>query len=571
MRTRLQPAIVGIVLFALALPAAAAVEHYAEDPNGLVPFKQSVMSVYSQGDDDWEVWICDVPNWSILLDLGAVTSQLSETITPYFEWLSGGDYRPVFRAGGTVVSNDEIPANGGVSGLMPGCEEAVRNASNSQPEGVVIIADGGYPSGYGTQGDVCPQPFQGCFTTFPSNYRRVVLGAGTVTAIGGYPNPYLFVVAHEIGHAIGWAHSYGGHNLLSNGEVNQYDNIVDIMSAGELTHLPIGTHAYNRYASGWLDPAAVAVYSGGSQTFQLHPKGGNGIQLIALPIEEGLTYALGLREASGWDAGLAATGVELYLVDTRPDACDPLLWWPDGYPCYGASALIAPVPPPQTTTDTSHVMTPPRTLTLGGWEVSIFVEGAVTYVRVDDGSYLGRFSDDDGNLHEANIEAIAEIGVTQGCNPPGNDRFCPFDLVSRAAMATFLVRSLEVPIGDWNFQGYFPDVAASAWYAPYVERLFELGITQGYDDGTFRPDASVTRAEMAVFITRAFELVPDEQAGSLFEDVQVEAWYAPHVGALVNSDVTKGCSGSPYSYCPDNQVPRDQMASFLARVLGIGS
>lgn len=54
----------------------------------------------------------------------------------------------------------------------------------------------------------------------------------------------------------------------------------------------------------------------------------------------------------------------------------------------------------------------------------------------------GTFGDDDGSIHEANIEAIAADGITKGCNPPVNDMFCPNQSVTRAQMATFLTRAL---------------------------------------------------------------------------------------------------------------------------------
>ncbi len=51
------------------------------------------------------------------------------------------------------------------------------------------------------------------------------------------------------------------------------------------------------------------------------------------------------------------------------------------------------------------------------------------------------FVDDDGNIFEANIEKLATAGITKGCNPPTNDRFCPNDFVTRAQMAAFLHRA----------------------------------------------------------------------------------------------------------------------------------
>lgn len=55
----------------------------------------------------------------------------------------------------------------------------------------------------------------------------------------------------------------------------------------------------------------------------------------------------------------------------------------------------------------------------------------------------GSFVDDEGSVHEADIEALAAAGITKGCNPPANDRFCPGDPVTRAQMASFLVRALN--------------------------------------------------------------------------------------------------------------------------------
>ena len=52
------------------------------------------------------------------------------------------------------------------------------------------------------------------------------------------------------------------------------------------------------------------------------------------------------------------------------------------------------------------------------------------------------FVDDDGSIFEEDIERLAAAGITRGCNPPINDRFCPNDPVTRAQMAAFLHRAL---------------------------------------------------------------------------------------------------------------------------------
>lgn len=182
----------------------------------------------------------------------------------------------------------------------------------------------------------------------------------------------------------------------------------------------------------------------------------------------------------------------------------------------------------------------------------------------------GTFIDDDGNLHEPNIEAIAAAGITQGCNPPIGDRYCPADPVTRAQMAAFLLRATGQAENLPGYRGTFPDVPPGQWYTGNVERLAELGIVRGYDDGTYRPNGLVTRAEMAIFVVRALgeeaSLVP---VRGLFADVEPTAGYATYVERLYDLGITTGCRTGPLRYCPGDLVSRDQMASFLARAVGL--
>ncbi|MDJ0496802.1 MAG: hypothetical protein QNJ89_03165 [Acidimicrobiia bacterium] len=118
----------------------------------------------------------------------------------------------------------------------------------------------------------------------------------------------------------------------------------------------------------------------------------------------------------------------------------------------------------------------------------------------------GSFVDDNGSVHEASIEAIADEGITVGCNPPVNDRFCPEDSVSRGQMATFLVRALGLPAAASSFV----DTADSVHEAN-IGALAAAGITQGCNppvNDRFCPGQAVTRAQMATFLTRALDLTP---------------------------------------------------------------
>ncbi len=176
------------------------------------------------------------------------------------------------------------------------------------------------------------------------------------------------------------------------------------------------------------------------------------------------------------------------------------------------------------------------------------------------------FTDDDGNVHELNINIIAQAGITVGCHATQR-LFCPDDQVTRAQMAVFLVRALgETPSARSGVT--FTDVASDAWYAGFVGRLAELGLTSGFRDQTFRPDDQVTRAQMATFLVRAVErLRPGDPGATGFSDVSSDHTHAAAIAGLVRAGVTTGYSDGTYR--PDEPITRAQMATFLVKAFGL--
>ena len=104
---------------------------------------------------------------------------------------------------------------------------------------------------------------------------------------------------------------------------------------------------------------------------------------------------------------------------------------------------------------------------------------------------------------------------------------------------------------------------AAGFHAPFIERMAELEVTLGCGDGTvFCPDRVVSRAEMAVFLARAYDLPDGADPG--FSDVADEAWYAADVARLAASEITVGC-GDGTVFCPSRDTTRAEMATFLYR------
>jgi len=116
------------------------------------------------------------------------------------------------------------------------------------------------------------------------------------------------------------------------------------------------------------------------------------------------------------------------------------------------------------------------------------------------------FSDTSGHWAQYWIEALKNDGITSGC---GAGVFCPEIAVTRDQMAVFLLRAkygLEyIPPAVGSGTG-FNDVPADYWAAAWIKQLAAEGITGGCGNGIYCPTAAITRAQMAVFLVRAFNL-----------------------------------------------------------------
>ena len=201
-----------------------------------------------------------------------------------------------------------------------------------------------------------------------------------------------------------------------------------------------------------------------------------------------------------------------------------------------------------------------------GIEAVEFIAEAVNASLAQEGLVLvwdGTFRDDDGNVHEEAIESLVEAGITAGCNAEG-DRFCPSDPVTRGQMASFLGRAL-----GWDplEPATFSDVGASP-HAGTIEALAQAGVTAGCstDGDLYCPDEPVTRGQMASFLVRALDWDPIEPAS--FVDLG-DTVHAGAIEALASAGVTFGCVPEGDEYCPEEPVTRAQMASFLARAFDL--
>jgi hypothetical protein len=167
------------------------------------------------------------------------------------------------------------------------------------------------------------------------------------------------------------------------------------------------------------------------------------------------------------------------------------------------------------------------------------------------------FVDDDGSVHEPSIEVLAAHGITSGC---AEWRFCPDDAVTRGQMAALLGRAL--PLEPVSADSFVDDDGSI--FEPSIEALAAAGITRGCGPARFCPDQVVTRGQMAAFLSRALTL--PAAPGDRFTDDD-DSEFEAAVEALAAAGITKGCG--PDRFCPDQPVTRAEMATFLARALGL--
>lgn len=133
--------------------------------------------------------------------------------------------------------------------------------------------------------------------------------------------------------------------------------------------------------------------------------------------------------------------------------------------------------------------------------------------------------------------------------PDGN--YGPQNHITRAEILTILLRANDIQIDMSDIPSCFPDVDTQAWYHPYICRAYAMGIANGFSDGNFWPDRSVTTLEALAFANKIFE------TGVL---TQGEIWYT----GLQEFSNTNNIIPN-HSYTRDTHITRGKAADMIIR------
>lgn len=164
-----------------------------------------------------------------------------------------------------------------------------------------------------------------------------------------------------------------------------------------------------------------------------------------------------------------------------------------------------------------------------------------------------------GHLGYEAVRALYVHEVVDGC-ATGPLRFCPDDPLLRRQLATLLVRGMGESESTAADDAYFDDVPAGP-AAGFINRLYELGITTGCAERTFCPAEPTTRAQLATFLVRALGEQPSTAADDAYFD-DIGGVHAPAINRLRELGVTDGCG--PRTFCPEQDARRWHAADFVA-------
>lgn len=180
------------------------------------------------------------------------------------------------------------------------------------------------------------------------------------------------------------------------------------------------------------------------------------------------------------------------------------------------------------------------------------------------------FADAADSVHEASIDCIVYWGVSNGT---GDGRYQPRATVTRAQMATFIAQLIT------EAGGVLPDSPADAFdgdegsvHHGNINRLAAAGIVSGVAPRRYNHADPVSRAQMATFLRRAYEFVSESTMPSTIDpfvddNTGAGATHQAMINAIAQLGISAGVT--PFHYEPSRDVTREQMATFIARVLDL--
>ena len=183
----------------------------------------------------------------------------------------------------------------------------------------------------------------------------------------------------------------------------------------------------------------------------------------------------------------------------------------------------------------------------------------------------GEFADLKGHWAAQTVQELVGKGIISGYE---DNTFRPDNLINRAECSAILARALQLPAGAVTLEAFSDAADVPAWAAAPVAAAVEAALLKGYpeEDGTttFRPARQVTRAELAVILSRVVvkEIGEQQPAAAGFADLeQIPTWALDGVSLAAEKGLVQGYPDGTFQ--PDKEVTRAEAAAMIARLLGV--
>jgi len=177
-----------------------------------------------------------------------------------------------------------------------------------------------------------------------------------------------------------------------------------------------------------------------------------------------------------------------------------------------------------------------------------------------------KFSDILGHWAEASIKLAAAKGIISGY---ADGTFKPKSEVTRAEFAVMLARMLNLQ-GNGAALEFSDKASVGAWAKQGIAQAVQAGIVKGYSDGSFRPNAKISRVEMVTMIANALGFANNSKATTVFaDDAEIPAWARAAVAAAVGNGLVQGVSGNKFA--PNQTATRAESVVVLLRTLEFAS
>jgi hypothetical protein len=184
------------------------------------------------------------------------------------------------------------------------------------------------------------------------------------------------------------------------------------------------------------------------------------------------------------------------------------------------------------------------------------------------------FEDTDGHWAEKTICLLYEAGVVSGRT---TSTFVPNDSITRAELLKMILLNAGEEVEAVELTEPYTDVSEDDWYYEYVTYGTDLGVVEGYEDGSFQPNKEVNRAEAIVMLLRMAEIDDpyvtcgdeDEDCSEpdQFDDVEWGEWYAGEVARALEYGIVEGYEeeDGSYTFGPDSEISRAEAAKIVRR------